>query len=205
VSDDRDRPLDRDDLLSDPLVQFRRWFDAARAAGVPQPDAVALATATPAGAPSVRMVLLKAADERGFVVATNLGSRKARELAANPHAALLFHWHPAGRQVRIEGAVEPTARRESAAIHRGRPRASQLAAWASRQSEPVAGRAELEAAYAAREREFAGGDVPLPPFWGGLRLVPALYEFWQHRENRLHDRFRYRRDGGDWRLERLQP
>jgi pyridoxamine 5'-phosphate oxidase len=205
VTDERDRPLGSGDLLEDPLALFRLWFAAAREAGIPQPEALALATATPEGAPSVRMVLLKEADERGFVVATNLESRKARELAANPRAALLFHWFALGRQVRVEGPVEHASAAESEAIHRARPRASRLAAWASRQSEPARSREALEEAYAAREREFDGRDVPVPPFWGGLRVVPDAYEFWQHRENRLHDRFRYVPDAGAWRVERLQP
>ena len=170
---------------------------------MPLPEAVALATAD--GAPSVRMVLLKAFDERGFVLTTNLESRKAREAAANPRAALLFYWHALGRQVRIEGSVERTSEAESEAHHRDRPRASRIAAWASRQSEPVPDRAALDEAYAAREREFEGADVPLPPFWGGLRVVPTAYEFWQHRENRMHDRFRYLPDGDGWRIERLAP
>jgi pyridoxamine 5'-phosphate oxidase len=205
VTDDRDRPLDRDDLLGDPLALFHLWFAAAREAGIPQPEALALATATPDGAPSVRMVLLKEADECGFLVATNLDSRKGRELAANPRAALLFHWFALGRQVRVEGRVERASPEESDAIHRARPRASRLAAWASRQSEPAASRAALDEAYAARDREFEGRDVPVPPFWGGLRIVPDAYEFWQHRENRLHDRFRYLPVAGGWRIERLQP
>jgi pyridoxamine 5'-phosphate oxidase len=202
---ERDRPLRRGDLLDDPLELFHAWFEDARAAGAPMPEALALATATPEGVPSARMVLLKRADERGFVVSTNYDSRKGRELAANPRAALLFHWHAAGRQIRVEGRVERTAPEESDALHRDRPRASRLAAWASRQSEPVGGREELDAAYAARELEFEGADVPLPPFWGGFRLVPEAYEFWQHQENRLHDRFRYARGEGGWRVERLAP
>jgi pyridoxamine 5'-phosphate oxidase len=204
VTDTRDRPLDRDDLLDDPLALFDSWFRAAREAGVPMPEAVAFATAGADG-PSARMVLLKAHDERGFVITTNLESRKAREAAASPRAALLFYWHALGRQVRVEGRVEPTSAEESDAYHRARPRASRIAAWSSRQSEPVADRAALDAAYAAREAQFDGGDVPLPPFWGGLRLVPDAYEFWQHRDNRLHDRFRYLRAGEGWRIERLSP
>lgn len=201
--DPRDRPLSRRDLLDDPLAQFTEWFAAARDADVPMPEAVALATAD--GAPSLRMVLLKAFDERGLVITTNLESRKAREAAVNPRVALLFHWHALGRQIRVEGRVERTGAEESEAHHRNRPRASRLAAWASRQSEPVPDRDALDDAYTAREREFAGTDVPLPPFWGGLRVVPDTWEFWQHRENRLHDRFRYTRDGHDWRIDRLAP
>jgi pyridoxamine 5'-phosphate oxidase len=201
----RDRPFRRADLLDDPLELFHSWLEDARGMGAPMPEAVALATATPDGAPSARMVLLKRADERGFVVSTNYDSRKADELAANPRAALLFHWHASGRQIRVEGCVERTSAEESEALHRNRPRASRLAAWASRQSDPVEGRDALDTAYAAREREFEGTDVPLPPFWGGFRLVPDVYEFWQHRENRLHDRFRYVREHGGWRVERLAP
>ena len=203
--DRRDRPLDRSDLLDDPLALFRAWFEDARERGDPMPEAGARATAAADGRPSARMVLLKGADEHGFVVSTNYESRKGTELAANPHAALLFHWHAAGRQVRVEGRMERTSHEESEALHRNRPRASRLAAWSSRQSEPVGSRADLADAYAARDREFPGEDVPLPPFWGGFRLVPDAYEFWQHRENRLHDRFRYIRDGGAWRIERLAP
>ena len=203
--DERARPLLERDLLRDPLEQFLAWFDDARTAGIRAPEAVAVATASAEGRPSVRMVLAKVFDERGFVFFTGRGSRKGRDLAANAWAALLFHWDALGRQVRIEGPVEDVAREEVEAYFRSRPRAAQIAAAASRQSEPIAGREALEEAVAELERRFAGGDVPLPAAWGGYRVVPHEYEFWQHRENRLHDRLRYVRAGADWRIERLSP
>ncbi|MDF2750122.1 MAG: pdxH [Gaiellaceae bacterium] len=187
-----------------PLAQFRRWYEEAEAASA-APEAAALATATTDGLPSVRMVLVKRADERGFAFHTNLESRKGAELAANPRAALLFHWRELGRQVRVEGAVERLSEAEADAYFRTRPRESRLAAWASPQSRPIADRAELDELYRRAEARFAGGDVPLPPHWGGFRVVPDAYEFWQHGENRLHDRVRYRRDGGAWRRERVAP
>ena len=191
-------------LDPDPLAQFHAWFADARAA-LEQPDAVALATATPDGRPSVRMVLLKRADEQGFGFHTNLESRKGVELAANPRAALLFHWQPLGRQVRIEGAVEAAPAQESEEYFRTRPLPSRLAAWASPQSRPLADRAELERRYAEATARFEGDDVPLPPHWGGFRLVPDAYEFWQHGEHRLHDRLRYERTEAGWLRERLAP
>ena len=163
---------------------------------------MALATAAPDGAPSARMVLLKGFDERGLVFFTSYGSRKGRELAANPRAALLFHWQPLGRQVRVEGAVSRVPVEESESYFRSRPLGSRLSAIASDQSEPVAARAELEARVAALEGD---ADPPRPASWGGYVLAPAAYEFWQHRDDRLHDRFRYERDGGGWRIDRLQP
>ena len=196
--------MDTHDLDPDPLHQFERWFAAARDAGLPAPEAMALATATPDGRPSARMVLLKSADERGFTFHTNYESRKGVELAANPHAALLFHWQPLGRQVRIEGAIERVSAEESEAYFRTRPLGSRLAAWASPQSRPLAGRAELERLYADASERF-GEDVPLPPDWGGLRLLPDAYEFWQHGDDRLHDRIRYERDADGWSRTRLAP
>ena len=191
-------------LEPDPLDQFHAWFADARAA-LEQADAVALATATPDGRPSVRMVLLKRADEQGFGFHTNLESRKGGELATNPRAALLFHWQPLGRQVRIEGAVQAAPAQESEEYFRTRPLASRLAAWASPQSRPLADRAELERRYADAAARFAGVEVPLPPHWGGFRLLPDAYEFWQHGAHRLHDRVRYVRVGDGWRRERLAP
>ena len=192
--------LRRRDLEPDPLRQFERWH--AEAGGL---DAVALATATERGAPSVRMVLMKGADERGFVFHSSYKGRKARELARNPRGALLFYWQEPGRQVRIEGDVERVDQAESEAYFRTRPRGGQLAAWASTQSEVIGSRSELEQRFRAVEAEYDGREVPLPPHWGGFRLVPETYEFWEHRDNRLHDRFRYRREGRSWTIERLSP
>jgi pyridoxamine 5'-phosphate oxidase len=189
------------DLHADPLEQFRRWFAEAEGAGIRAPNAMALAT----GGPSVRMVLLKEADERGFVFFTGYVSRKAAELDANPRAALLFFWDPLGRQVRVEGDVERVSDAESAAYFATRPRGAQLAALASQQSSVLSGREELDARVAELEREHDGREVPLPDHWGGFRVVPDSYEFWQHRDDRLHDRLRYRRDGDAWVVERLSP
>ena len=197
--------LRRDDLASDPLEQFRSWF-AEAVDTVAMPEAMALATATPDAAPSVRMVLLKGADERGLVFYSHHASRKGRELEANPQAALLFHWSPLGRQVRVEGRVEHVSADESDSYFATRPRDAQLGALASRQSEPLGSRAELAERVAEVERELGGGPVPRPPTWGGLRLVPQAWEFWQHRASRLHDRFRYEVEpSGAWRVERLFP
>jgi pyridoxamine 5'-phosphate oxidase len=190
---------------AEPLEQFRRWYAEAEAAEIRAPHAMALATAGADGAPSVRMVLLKGADEDGFVFFTGYGSRKGGELDANPRAALLFFWDPLGRQVRVEGTVERVGAAESDAYFATRPRSAQLAAAASRQGRVLAGREELDARLAELEREHAGAEVPRPEHWGGYRLHPETYEFWQHRESRLHDRLRYRRDDGAWLLERLSP
>ena len=189
----------------DPLEQFRRWYAEAEATGMRAPQAMALATAAVDGAPSVRMVLLKGADERGFVFFTGYVSRKAAELEANPRAALLFHWEALGRQVRIEGRVERVAGQESDAYFATRPRGAQLAAAASQQSSVLRDRAEIDDRVAELAREHEGSDVRRPDHWGGYRLVPDAYKFWQHRDDRMHDRLRYRRSDGGWVVERLSP
>jgi pyridoxamine 5'-phosphate oxidase len=192
-------------VRNDPLPQFDAWFREAEAAGVEVPEAMTLATASAGGAPSARMVLLKSVDADGFVFYTGYGSRKADELEANPRAALVFYWRPLGRQVRVEGLVERVSEAESAAYFATRPRASQLAAWASQQSRPLASRAELDARYAELEREYEGGEVPLPPHWGGYRVRPESIEFWKHRDNRLHERVRYTRAREGWDVQLLSP
>jgi len=195
--------LDEADLAPTWARQLDRWFDEARV--LPEPNAVVLATATADGVPSVRTVLLKAYDDRGLVVFTNLTSRKATEALANPRAGLLLPWVELERQVVVEGVVEQVSREETEAYFRSRPRGSQLGAWASRQSTVVAGREVLEQRAAALAERYAGQDVPTPPFWGGLRVAPSSVEFWQGRTGRLHDRLRYRAADGEWLVERLAP
>jgi len=204
VPDSR-QPLSEDRVESDPVAQFARWYERAQAEVKPLPDAVALATASRAGHPSLRMVLLKGFDAHGFVFYTNYRSRKGRELARNPRATLLFYWGALQRQVRIDGRVERVMARESDAYFATRPRGSQLAAWASPQSVVVAGRGPLERRFAAFARKYPG-TVPRPPHWGGYRLVADAFEFWESGEDRLHDRILYRRArSGRWRIERLAP
>jgi pyridoxamine 5'-phosphate oxidase len=203
---DPSQPLREEDVDPDPVRQFTAWFEQAASAGVSQPEAAALATAATDAAPSVRMVLVKRAGDDGFVFFTNYESRKGGELSANPRAALLFHWEPFGRQVRIEGRVAPTTREESEAYARSRPRGSQLSALASPQSRAVESREFLERRVVELDERHAGVAVPLPPYWGGFRLTPERFEFWQHRDNRLHDRLRYTPGSeGSWRIERLAP
>jgi pyridoxamine 5'-phosphate oxidase len=197
-------PLLEDAVDPDPLVQFGRWFDDA-ATVVASPEAMAVATVDPDGRPSVRMVLLKAWGADGFVFHTNFDSRKGRELAVNPHAALLFYWEPKGRQVRIEGIVERTDDLESDAYFATRPPGSQIGAHASHQSQPIADRSLLDRRVEEVKARYAGGPVPRPPWWGGLRVRPQGYEFWQNRADRLHDRLRYTPDAAGWRITRLQP
>ena len=198
--------MDAADLAPEPHTQLAQWLEEARAAGIVNADAMALATVTADGSPSVRMVLLKGCDARGLIFFTNLESRKAIELEASRRAAAALYWQPLERQARAEGPAEPLRREEAQAYFDTRPRGSRLAAWASPQSRPVADRDELDRLYAEVEERFDGiADPPLPPFWGGYLLVPETYEFWQGRSNRLHDRIRYERDGDRWALTRLAP
>jgi pyridoxamine 5'-phosphate oxidase len=198
-------PLSESDVDADPVAQFAAWFAQASGAGIRMAEAVAVATASAAGAPSVRMVLLKRFDKRGFVFFTNYESRKGRELTENPRAALLFYWDALGRQVRIEGAVRRTSMEESEEYVRSRPRGSQISALASPQSRAVADRAEVERSVAEIAAAHVEGDLPIPSWWGGYLVEPESFEFWQHREDRLHDRLRYTPDGTGWRIERLAP
>ena len=197
--------LDEKDASHDPIVEFSRWFAQAQEAEVSEPNAMTLATATPTGAPSARLVLLKGFDERGFVFFTDYRSRKAEELEENPRAALVFYWEELERQVRITGVVERTTAEESEAYFRSRPLGSRLGAWVSHQSLVIPSRAQLEQRLKEVEARFPDGNVPLPPHWGGYRVRPEVIEFWQGRESRLHDRIRYTRDGERWRIERLSP
>ena len=204
MADESDRPLHEDDLDPDPVRMLERWLDEARAAGVALAEAMTLATATPDAAPSARVVLLKDADGDGLTFYSGYESRKGRELAANPRAAAVLYWRELGRQVRVEGSVERLPEAASDAYFSSRPLGSRLSAAVSPQSEVVAAREELERAAEELERTH-GEDVPRPEGWGGYRLVPDEWEFWQHRADRLHDRFRYRPGRGGWTVERLAP
>jgi pyridoxamine 5'-phosphate oxidase len=197
-------PLDVDDVDANPFIQFERWFAQAKDVML-EPEAVALATATPDGSPSLRMVLLRHHDDRSFGWYTNYESRKGGQLAANPHAAILWYCEPLGRQIRVEGDVEKMTSAESDAYFATRARGSQLGAHASHQSQPLVSRASLEERVEALAATFEGSDVPRPDFWGGFRLTPRRFEFWQHRDDRLHDRVAYVPDGTSWRRERLSP
>ena len=205
-----DHGLDVPDLAPDPVSMFRRWLDDTVAAGLHEPNAMVVATVSPEGRPSSRMVLLKGVDERGFVFFTNYESRKAADIAANPHVSLLFPWHDLQRQVRVEGAASKVSAEESEAYFAGRPRESQLGAWASPQSRVVASRSALDERYGGVLAQFAELDeVPVPPYWGGFRVAPYAVEFWQGRKGRMHDRMVYRRAEDDphapWVVERLAP
>jgi pyridoxamine 5'-phosphate oxidase len=201
-----DRGLDDGDLAPDPVAMFRRWLDDTVAAGLHEPNAMVVATASPEGRPSLRTVLLKDLDDRGFVFYTNYDSRKGHELDTNPAVALLFPWHDLQRQVRVEGTAQRVPREQSEAYFASRPRESQLGAWASPQSQVVASRAALDERYGGVLSQFAAmDDVPLPPYWGGFLVVPEVVEFWQGRKGRMHDRLVYRRAGDTWTTERLAP
>jgi pyridoxamine 5'-phosphate oxidase len=193
------------DMDPDPVAQFRVWFEKAIDADLHEPNAMILATATTDGKPSARTVLLKGYDERGFVFYTNYEGRKSGELEVNPMCALLFYWGELERQIRIEGRASRLSGEESDAYYTSRPRGSRLGAWASEQSRPVENRSLLEERLRALEKEYEGREIPRPPFWGGYRVNPHTIEFWQGRENRLHDRLVYHRTGGSWKIERLQP
>ncbi|MFE9484757.1 pyridoxamine 5'-phosphate oxidase [Streptomyces spororaveus] len=202
----RSEIVDEGSLAGNPMDQFALWFQQAADSHLFEPNAMVVSTATSDGRPSSRTVLMKQFDGRGFVFFTNYASRKGRELAENPHVALLFPWHPIARQVIVTGTASRIGRDETAAYFRSRPHGSQLGAWASEQSSVIGSRAELDRRYAELEARYPEGEqVPVPPEWGGLRVVPREIEFWQGHENRLHDRLRYTRDGEEWHVDRLCP
>ena len=199
------RGLTEEEAGTDPFALFDRWFRDARQAGLYLPESIAVATSTADGKPSVRQLLLKAFDDRGFVFYTNYDSRKGAEIEENPFAALAVHWPILQRQVRINGTVEKTSAEESRAYFDSRPRGSRIGAWASDQSSVVGSRNELERKFKETQERFPSGDVPLPPFWGGYRLIPETIEFWQGRVNRMHDRLRFTRASDGWTIDRLCP
>jgi pyridoxamine 5'-phosphate oxidase len=205
VGGQEEDPREAEHLPSDPLVVVRRWLDEAEAAGIPNPNAIALATASADGRPSVRHVLLREIDDRGFVFYTNHGSRKGRELAENARAAFAMYWRELDRQVTVSGDVERVGDGESDAYFASRPREARIGAWASRQSEELSSRAELLERYAEFDARYPGDEVARPPFWGGYRLRPITVELWEGRLHRLHDRFRYAREGAGWSIRRLAP
>jgi pyridoxamine 5'-phosphate oxidase len=205
VGPEDDRPLEAESFPSEPLPIVRRWLEEAETSGIRLANAISLATADADGRPSIRHVLLRSIDDRGFVFYTNHGSRKGRELEENPRAAFSMYWRELDRQVSVTGDVERVSDEESDAYFATRPREARLGAWASRQSTELASREQLLQRYAEFDARYPGDDVPRPPFWGGYRIVPTAVELWQGRLHRLHDRFRYQREGGGWSLRRLAP
>ena len=203
--DYKHEPLTQDSLDPDPIAQFRQWFDEARASGIPEPNAMTLGTADKCGRVSCRTVLLKAYDDRGFVFFTNYGSRKARQIAENPHAALLFPWVALARQIEIAGPVEKISAAESLTYFLSRPVGSRLGAWVSDQSQVISSRSVLLAKFEDLKNKFADGEIPKPDFWGGYRVIPETIEFWQGGGDRLHDRFLYTQKNRTWSHVRLSP
>ncbi len=199
------KELSEESVLKNPLDQFKIWMDEAINSNIIEPNAMTIATARRDGTPSARIVLLRKLDERGFVFFSNYLSAKANDLNENPKASILFYWAELERQVRISGSVEKISSKESEEYFATRPRGHQISAWASEQSQVISDRKELERQFLEIEKKFEGKEIPLPPFWGGYRLVPSIYEFWQGRESRLHDRIRYSLVDGNWKIERLSP